>query len=205
MKSKWLLISSISTVLGMVAGTVYLFLAEHSLLLNNNRLVLSAFWSTFVLWAFILMFIIALLFNVLAFTEDKKPQLLKTFHSLRLVFQPESDKHSIFLQDAEQYLSSLGQRIHIEDVPEEYLCIQGQQQKLVYIQRECQQEVDISQIRMLFQKMLSTEIRTGIVISYYGFSSQSRIFAKEANITLIDVRGLKKQQKIISKQQLAMI
>lgn len=205
MKSKWLLISSISTVLGMVAGTVYLFLAEHSLLLHNNRLVLSAFWSAFVLWAFVLMFILALIFNVLAFTEDKHSPLSKIFRSVRLMFQPEADKHSIFLQDAEHYLSSLGQRIHIEDVPEHYLCIQGQQQKLVYIQKECQQEVDISQIRMLFQKMLSAEIRKGIVISYYGFSSLSRIFAKEANITLIDVRGLKKQRKIISKQQLAMI
>ena len=69
MKNKWLVISSVSTALGIIAGAIYLLFAEHSLLLSNNNWVLSAFWSAFMLWTFVLMFVVALIFNVMAFFE----------------------------------------------------------------------------------------------------------------------------------------
>mgnify|MGYP006196575157 CR=1 FL=1 len=68
-----------------------------------------------------------------------------------------------------------------------------------------QQAVDINQIRALFQQMLAADFSSGVIVSYAGFSSQAWIFAREANIELLDARSLKKQQKLQRQQQFAMV
>ncbi|MGP9800177.1 restriction endonuclease [Rheinheimera sp. NSM] len=204
MKNKWLLVSSVSTALGIVAGTVYLFFAEHSLLQSNNSWVLSAFWSAFMLWSFVLMFVVALLFNVLAFFElDEQHKLFGLALPLR-AFLSSADKKQQFLQDAEHFLQRLGKLSHSSRVSPEYRCLQAEQEKLVYLQQD-DQAVDINQIRALFQQMLAADFSSGIIVSYAGFSSQAWIFAREANIELLDARSLKKQQKLQRQQQFAMV
>ncbi|MDP2714924.1 restriction endonuclease [Rheinheimera sp.] len=204
MKNKWLLVSSVSTALGIVAGTVYLFFAEHSLLQSNNSWVLSAFWSAFMLWSFVLMFVVALLFNVLAFLElDEQHKLFGLALPLR-AFLSSADKKQQFLQDAEHFLQRLGKLSHSPRVSPEYRCLQAEQEKLVYLQQD-DQAVDINQIRALFQQMLAADFSSGIIVSYAGFSSQAWIFAREANIELLDARSLKKQQKLQRQQQFAMV
>ena len=204
MKNKWLLVSSVSTALGIVAGTVYLFFAEHSLLQSNNTWVLSAFWSAFMLWSFVLMFVVALLFNVLAFFElDEQHKLFGLALPLR-AFLSSADKKQQFLQDAERFLLRLGKMYHSSKVSPEYRCLQAEQEKLVYLQQD-DEVVDITQIRALFQQMLAADFSSGIIVSYAGFSSQAWIFAREANIELLDARSLKKQQKLQREQQFALV
>ena len=205
MKNKWLVISSVSTALGVIAGALYLFFAEHSLLLSNNNWVLSAFWSAFMLWTFILMFVVALVFNVLAFFElDQQYQLLGVALPLRR-FLSSGDKQQQFLQDAEQFLLYQGKLCHTPRVSPEYRCLQlGDSEKLVYVHQN-EQVVDINQIRSLFQQMLSADVSKGMVVSYAGFSSQAWIFAREANIELLDAKSLKKQQKRHRQQQFALV
>lgn len=205
MKNKWLVVSSVSTALGIMAGAVYLLFAEHSLLLSNNNWVLSAFWSTFVLWTFVLMFIVALVFNVLAFFElDEQGKLFALSVPLRRVISVK-DKQKQFMQDAEQFLQLQGQLSATNNIGADYQCLQsGTAQKLVYIE-QTDQAVDIKQIRALFQQMLAADLNSGIAISYAGFSSQAWIFAREANIELLDARSLKKQQKQFRTQQFAMV
>lgn len=204
MKHKWLLVSSVSTALGILAGVVYLFFAEHSLLLSNNSWVLSAFWSTFMLWTFVLMFIVALVFNIMAFIElDDQHSLLGLTLPFRNLLST-SDKRKQFLMEAERFLLLQGKLVHAEHINADYQCLHGKQETLVYIQQK-HQAVDISQIRALFQQMLASDITAGIVVSFTGFSGQAWIFAQEANIQLIDAKSLKKQQKRIREQQFALI
>jgi hypothetical protein len=204
MKNKWLLVSSVSTTLGVIAGGIYLFFAEHSLLLSNNNWVLSAFWSAFTLWTFMLMFIVALIFNVLAFFElGQQHKLFGLTVSLRNMFSS-VDKQQQFLCDAERFLLCQGKLSHSPRVNPQYRCLQGEQKKLVYLQFN-EQAVDISQIRALFQQMLAADYSAGVAVSYLGFSSQAWIFAHEANIELIDAKSLKKQQKQCREQQFALV
>lgn len=204
MKNKWLLISSISTGLGIVAGAVYLFFAEHSLLLSDNRWVLSAFWSAFMLWTFVLMFTVALLFNVLAFFElDEQHKLIGLALPLRGLLSSEDKQHQ-FLQQAQRFLSQQGKLTNSDRVSPDYQCLYAEKDILVYTQLK-NQPVDISQIRGMFQQMLSADFSSGVVVSFAGFSSQAWIFAHEANIELIDAKSLKKQQKRRREQQFALV
>lgn len=204
MNNKWLLISSVSTALGIVAGAVYLLFAEHSLLLSDNSWVLSAFWSAFMLWTFVLMFIVALIFNVLAFFElDEQHQLFGLVSPFKSLLSA-ADKQQQFLQDAERLLQTQGKLSHSNRVGAEYQYLQGDTDKLVLIQQN-KRQVDINQVRALFQQMLAADLPNGLVVSYHGFSNQAWIFAREANIDLLDVKSLKKQQKRIREQQFALV
>ncbi|MBU2114090.1 MAG: restriction endonuclease [Gammaproteobacteria bacterium] len=204
MNNKWLLISSVSTALGIVAGAVYLFFAEHSLLLSDNSWVLSAFWSAFMLWSFVLMFVIALVFNVLAFFElDEQHQLFGLVSPLKSLWSA-NDKQQQFLHDAERVLQAQGKLCHSNRVSAEYRCLQAETEQLVFVQ-QTRQQVDINQVRALFQQMLAADLSAGLVISYSGFSNQAWIFAREANIDLLDAKSLKKQQKLLRQQQFAMV
>ena len=204
MNNKWLVISSVSTVLGIVAGAVYLLFAEHSLLLSDNSWVLSAFWSAFMLWTFVLMFIVALIFNVLAFFElDEQHQLFGIVSPIKSLMAAQ-DKQQQFLQDAQRLLQAQGKLSQPSRVGAEYHCLQGETDKLVLIQQN-KGQVDINQVRALFQQMLAADLPKGLVVSYHGFSNQAWIFAREANIELLDAKSLKKQQKRIREQQFAMV
>ena len=77
-------------------------------------------------------------------------------------------------------------------------------EKLVLLQQR-EQAVDINQIRALFQQMLAADFTSGVAVSYSGFSSQAWIFAREANIELLDAKSLKRQQKLLRVQQFAMV
>ncbi|MBU1312284.1 restriction endonuclease [Rheinheimera muenzenbergensis] len=204
MNNKWLLISSVSTALGIVAGAVYLLFAEHSLLLSDNSWVLSAFWSAFMLWTFVLMFVVALIFNVLAFFElDEQHQLFGIVSPFKNMLSA-ADKQQQFIQDAERLLQTQGKLSHSNRVGAEYHCLHGDTDKLVLIQQN-KRQVDISQVRALFQQMLAADLPHGLVVSYHGFSNQAWIFAQEANIDLLDAKSLKKQQKRIREQQFALV
>lgn len=204
MKGKWLLVSSVSTSLGIVAGAVYLFFAEHSLLLSNQSWVMSAFWSTVVLWTFVLMFVVALLFNILAFFELEEQQVWRQWIKPVRFFAPNAEKQQQFLQQAQQYLSYQGSLSPVSSINGDYQCLQAEKRTLVYVQ-PAKQQVEIAQIRSLFQQMLAADFSQGLVVSYAGFSNQAKIFAQEANIELLDVKTLRRQQKKIQQQQFAIV
>lgn len=204
MKSKWLWVSSISTVIGIMAGGVYLFFAEHSLLLNDKNLSLTAFWSTFMLWAFVLMFVVALLCNVLAFLElDDEHRLAGINQRVRGMLAG-SNRQQQFMAEALRLLSRKGQLSSSDNVTAEYQLLHAQRDTLIYFQTGFL-PVDIAQVRAMFQQMLAADITDGIVVSSNGFSNQAWIFAQEANISLLDAKSLKKQQKRLKIQQLPII
>ncbi|MBV2130080.1 restriction endonuclease [Arsukibacterium indicum] len=204
MKSKWLWVSSISTLIGVLAGGVYLFFAEHSLLLNDKDLTLSAFWSTFMLWSFVLMFVVALFCNVLAFMELDDEHRLAGLNLRLQALLGSGDRQQQFLQEAQRLLSRKGLLATSEKVGADYHLLQAQRDTLVLIQQSCM-PVDITQVRAMFQQMLAADITDGIVVSSGGFSNQAWIFAQEANISLLDNKSLKRQQKRAKIQQVPII
>ncbi|MDX1537531.1 restriction endonuclease [Arsukibacterium sp.] len=204
MKSKWLWVSSISTLIGILAGGIYLFFAEHSLLLNDKDLTLSAFWSTFMLWAFVLMFVAALFCNVLAFMElDDEHRLAGVHQRLRALLNG-GDRQQQFLLQAQRLLSRNGLLSASAKVAADYQLLRAQRETLVFVQQSCL-PVDITQVRAMFQQMLAVDITDGIVVSSGGFSNQAWIFAQEANISLLDSKSLRKQQKRAKIQQVPII
>jgi hypothetical protein len=202
MKSKWLWVSSISTVMGILAGGGYLLFAEHSLLLSG--LTLSAFWSTFMLWAFVLMFVVALLCNVLAFIELDDEHRLDGLHQRIRSVLGSGERQQSFLLDAERLLKQKGQWKINDKVATDYRVLKAQRDTLIFIQSACH-PVDIGQVRSMFQQMLAVDITDGIVVSRGGFSNQAWIFAQEANINLLDGKRLRKQQKRAKIQQVTLI
>ncbi|SNY57503.1 Restriction endonuclease [Arsukibacterium tuosuense] len=204
MKSKWLWVSSISTLIGILAGGIYLFFAEHSLLLSDKDLTLSAFWSTFMLWAFVLMFVVALLCNVLAFMElDDEHRLAGVNQRLRTMLAG-GDRQQQFLLEAQRLLSRKGRWSASDRIAADYQLLHAQRDTLVFVQQGCL-PVDITQVRAMFQQMLAIDISDGIVVSSGGFSNQAWIFAQEANISLLDSKSLRKQQKRAKIQQVPII
>ena len=150
------------------------------------------------------MFVIALIFNVLAFFElDEQHQLFGLVSPLKSLWSA-SDKQQQFLHDAERVLQAQGKLCHSNRVSAEYRCLQADTEQLVFVQ-QTRQQVDINQVRALFQQMLAADLSTGLVVSYSGFSNQAWIFAREANIDLLDAKSLKKQQKLLRQQQFAMV
>ena len=109
-----------------------------------------------------------------------------------------------FLQQAESFLVRKGRLSHSAKISPEYQCLYAESDTLVYTQLK-NQPVDIAQIRSMFQQMLSADFSSGLVVSYAGFSSQAWIFAREANIELLDAKSLKKQQKKHREQQFALV
>ena len=204
MKNKWLLVSSVSTGLGIFAGALYLLFAEHSLLLNDNRWALTAFWSAFMLWTFVLMFTVALIFNILTFLElDGQHKLTGMTQPIKALWSS-GDKQQHFMQEVQRFLLHKGKLSHSARVSADYQCLSAEKDALVFMQLN-NQAVDISQIRAMFQQMLAADFSAGVVISFAGFSSQAWIFAQEANIELIDAKSLKKQQKRQREQQFALV
>lgn len=201
--NKWILVSSISTILGIVAGGCYLFFAEHSLLLTDRTLTLNTFWSSFMLWAFVVMFVCALCCNVLAFLALEQSQenwcraLLKRSDPLQ--------RQQQFLSEAEHFLMRDGRWLQqTARFSADYRCLSGATETLVYIQQPLL-PVSINEIRAMFQQMLAADFNQGLVISYHGFTDQAWIFAQEANISLLDSRSLKKQQKRLRAQQFSLV
>lgn len=201
--NRWILVSSISTLLGVLAGGCYLFFAEHSLLLTDRTLTLSTFWSSFMLWAFVVMFICALCCNVFAFLALE--QAPGNWSSILLKRSDPLQRQQQFLTDAESYLIRNGRwHAQTDHVSADYRCLSTTSDTLVFVQHALH-PVGINQIREMFQQMLAADFNQGLVISYNGFTSQAWIFAQEANISLLDSRSLKKQQKQLKAQQFSLV
>ena len=114
--------------------------------------------------------------NVLAFFElDEQHQLFGLVSPLKSLWSA-NDKQQQFLHDAERVLQAQGKLCHSNRVSAEYRCLQAETEQLVFVQ-QTRQQVDINQVRALFQQMLAADLSAGLVVSYSGFSNQAWIFA----------------------------
>jgi hypothetical protein len=187
MRSQWLLLSTISTLLGIGAGALFLLFSEHSILFSQPTLILSQFWSTFLLWAFVLLFVSALIFNLIAFIELDSGN---SWLALPKRFKRGQDRfvqQELFFSRLKQYFQQHGKvQPAANDDSEILFWYNGRGKTLVYFHPDADCMVSMECLRERFQQMLSTDCDRGIIISFQGFTSQERIFAREAGIELIE-------------------
>ncbi|MCH8536526.1 MAG: restriction endonuclease [Alkalimonas sp.] len=187
MRSQWLLLSTISTLLGIGAGALFLLFSEHSILFSQSTLTLSQFWSTFLLWAFVLLFVSALIFNLIAFIELDSGN---SWLSLSKRFRRDQDRfeqQEFFFSRLKHYFQQHGEVQRAANDDTEVLFWYSPRGKtLVYFHPDADCMVSMECLRERFQQMLSTDCDRGIIISFQGFTSQERIFAREAGIELIE-------------------
>lgn len=206
MKNKWLLISSISTLLGLSAGILYIVLVDRTYSLIHQNAAVADFWSVFALWSFLLFFVVALFSNVLVLWEQEILQSLSCIPKKAFTVFSSASIHQHFLHEAEHCLQQRGTLSPVKDgditlSAEEYWCLQGTNKYLVLFQRQTK-PVEMNQLRRFFQYMLAAEYSAGIVISDGSFSDQIIIYAREANIELINTRNLKKYKKILKRREM---
>ncbi|SEA05017.1 restriction endonuclease [Alkalimonas amylolytica] len=187
MRSQWLLLSTISTLLGIAAGALFLLFSEHSIVFSQSALVLSEFWSTFLLWAFVLLFVSALMFNLIAFIEmdsgNRWLALPKRFQREQSRFE----QQEFFFSRLKQQLQQQGDiEPACNDDNEVFFWHSKAGKTLVYFHPDAENMVSMECLRERFQQMLSHDCRQGMLVSFQGFTSQVRIFAREANIELLE-------------------
>ncbi|MDP4527599.1 restriction endonuclease [Alkalimonas delamerensis] len=195
LRSQWLLLSTISTLLGIVAGACYLLFSEHSIVFSQSALVLSEFWSTFLLWAFVLLFVSALMFNLLAFIEMDSGTRWRVLSNRLQGEQGRLEQQEFFFTRLKQQMQQQGKLLPVLDDGSEVFFWQHSVGKtLVYFYPDADNMVTIECLRDQFQQMLSYDCAQGMLISFQGFTSQARIFAREANIELIEYQPDTQQQ-----------
>lgn len=187
MRSQWLLLSTISTLLGIGAGALFLFYSEHSILFVQSGLTLSQFWSTFLLWAFILLFISALLLNLIAFIElDSGNSWLALPKRLNRRLE-RFEQQEFFFSRLKHYFQQHGKVDTATQHDHEMMFWYSNRGKtLIYFHPDADSMISMECLRERFQQMLSTDCDRGIIVSFLGFTSQERIFAREAGIELIE-------------------
>ncbi|GAA0657632.1 MULTISPECIES: restriction endonuclease [Rheinheimera] len=205
MNNKWLISSCIATAAGIVAGATYLLFSEYSVLSGGQSWVLSATWSSVMLWLFVSMFLLALLFNILAFLELERQEEV-----LNPMWWPQGTKlgrqQQQFKENTQHLLQFFGREMEsVEDCDSHFLVRRQQQALLLYIQPELDQALTVAQVRSVFQQMLSLNCQRGLIVCYQKINSQVRLFAAEAGIELFDQQRLKKYINAENFSQLALI
>ncbi|MFC4655501.1 MULTISPECIES: restriction endonuclease [Rheinheimera] len=205
MNNKWLICSCIATGVGILAGAGYLMFSEYSVLSGYQDWVLSSFWSNLLLWTFVVMFLMALVFNVLAFLElERQEDLLNPMAWLnegKGARSQQQYKYStdLLLEHLQRDMDSL------ERHDSHYLVRNRHQALLVYIQQDAEEPLTVSLVRSVFQQMLMQNCQRGLIVSCQRINSQVRLFANEAGIELFDHQKLKRYLSTEQSGQLALI
>lgn len=205
MNNKWLISSCVATAAGIAAGATYLLFSEYSVLSGSQNWVLNSGWSSAMLWLFVLMFLLALFFNILAFLELERQEAV-----LNPMWWPQGNKlarqQQQFKENTQLLLQFFGREMEsLEDCDSHFLVRRQQQALLLYIQPELDQALTVAQVRSVFQQMLSLNCQRGLIVCYQKINSQVRLFATEAGIELFDQQRLKKYMNAESFDQLALI
>ena len=205
MNNKWLISSCVATAAGIIAGATYLLFSEYSVLSGSQSWVLSSTWSSVMLWLFVSMFLLALLFNILAFLELERQEEV-----LNPMWWPQPGKlgrqQQLFKENIQHLLQFFGRDLEsVGDDDAHFLVRRQQQALLLYIEPELDQALTVAQIRSFFQQMLALNCQRGLIVSYQKINSQVRLFASEAGIELLDQHRLKKYIQAENFSQLALI
>jgi len=205
MSNKWLISSCIATGAGILAGAAYLLFSEYSVLSNYQGWVLSSFWSNFLLWSFVSTFLLALIFNVMAFLElERKEDLLNPMAWLSDGTSSQAKQQ--YKQNADLLLQQLQREMDsLEQHDSHYLVRNHHQALLLYIEQDTDMPLTVSTVRQVFQQMLLQNCQRGLIICCQRISSQVRLFANEAGIELFDHSKLKRYLNSEQAVKLAMI
>ena len=188
MINKWILGSTLSTLVGIVAASIYLMLIQPMQDGSN----LPNYHAEWLLWFFLAMVLISMLVNlsVLIAPPTKWLNLMHLFsishNNQKNQFDQFQQLVQLFLQQQQQHLQRLTSQADI------YIWTPSATPVVVQVATEGNQQAGIAEMRQLFRWMLAHQCRQGYFLSMHAPDLQAEIFAKEAGISFVDVQTLQK-------------
>jgi hypothetical protein len=186
MTNKWILGSTISTLMGIFAAVAYLVMIRP----QQSRSGLHNHYAEWLLWFFLLMVVVSMLVNlmVLIAPPARWSNLLSVISGKKSrrtfqLSQYQEQVQSFFLRHQLQLKRLTGQA-------EVYLWMTPNQSLLLQFSADGTQQANIEEMRLLFRWMLTHQCRQGFYVSLRRADLQAEIFAKEAGIQIIDLSAL---------------
>lgn len=184
MSNKWILGSTISTLMGILAAAVYLVLVQP----RQAGSDVPNYHAEWLLWLFMAMVVVSMLVNlsVLVAQPAQLLRLLTTFPSTtqKLRLQEYQQQIQLFLQLHQSELKCLSSQADI------YLWANQTHSVLLQMDLQGKKQADIEDMRLLFRWMLTHQCRQALYVSLPRPDLQAEIFAKEAGIEIIDLQTL---------------
>lgn len=195
MSNKWILGSTISTLVGILAAAVYLVLVQPQQLSTDG----PNYHAEWLLWFFLAMVVASMLVN-LSVLVAQPAQLL----SRLLAFTSDTDKALLaqYQQQVQQFLQL--QQLQLKRLSSEsdiYLWTAQTESLLLQIVTESKMHSGIEDMRLLFRSMLTHQCRQGFYVSMQRPDMQAEIFAKEAGIEIVDLQTLQNLHEISFRQK----
>lgn len=188
MTNKWILGSTLSTLLGVMVAAVYLVLIQP----KQDGTNLPHYHAEWILWFFLVMVLLSMLLNlsVLIAPPTQWFGLLTSYQTTHHQLKRQRNQHQIqlFMQQQQLQLQRLTSQADI------YLWTTPSATVLVQFAVDGMQPAGISEMRQLFRWMLAHQCRHGFYLSLQAADLQAEIFAKEAGIVFVDVLTLQKLQ-----------
>jgi len=195
MSNKWILGSTISTLMGILAAALYLVLVQPRQL-GADAPNYDAEW---LLWFFLAMVVASMLVN-LSVLVAQPAQLLSRLSA----FTSNTDKALLaqYQQQVQQFLQLHQQQLtRLSGESNIYVWTAQTQSVLVQIVTESKQQSGIEDMRLLFHSMLTHQCRQGFYVGMQRPDMQAEIFAKEAGIEIVGWETLQNLHEISFTQK----
>jgi hypothetical protein len=195
MSNKWILGSTISTLMGILAAALYLVLVQPRQL-GADAPNYDAEW---LLWFFLAMVVASMLVN-LSVLVAQPAQLLSRLSA----FTSNTDKALLaqYQQQVQQFLQLHQQQLtRLSGESNIYVWTAQTQSVLVQIVTESKQQSGIEDMRLLFHSMLTHQCRQGFYVGMQRPDMQAEIFAKEAGIEILGWETLQNLHEISFTQK----
>lgn len=186
MTNKWILGSTISTLMGILAAAVYLVLVQPQQVGSE----VPNYHAEWLLWFFLAMVVISMLVN-LSVLVASPTQWLR-----RLVVFPAHSQSRQFLSNQYQQQVQLFLQLHqlqlkrLTSQADIYLWTTQTQSVLLQVAAEAKAQGSIEEMRLLFRWMLRHQCRQAFYVSMQRPDLQAEIFANEAGIEIVDLQTL---------------
>jgi hypothetical protein len=195
MSNKWILGSTISTLMGILAAALYLVLVQPRQL-GADAPNYDAEW---LLWFFLAMVVASMLVN-LSVLVAQPAQLLSRLSA----FTSNTDKALLaqYQQQVQQFLQLHQQQLtRLSGESNIYVWTAQTQSVLVQIVTESKQQSGIENMRLLFRSMLTHQCRQGFYVGMQRPDMQAEILAKEAGIEIVGWETLQNLHEISFTQK----
>lgn len=192
MTNKWILGSTISTLMGILAAAVYLVLVQPQQVGGE----VPHYHAEWLLWFFLAMVVVSMLVN-LSVLVASPVQLLRRLvvlpfnrQSLQCQSHHYQQQVQLFLQLHQLQLKRLTSQADI------YLWSTPSHPVLLQVATEAKTQGSIEEMRLLFRWMLRHQCRQGFYVSMHRPDLQAEIFANEAGIIIVDPQTLENLHQI---------
>lgn len=197
MTNKWILGSTISTLMGILAVAVYLIMIRPQQLSSG----LPTHYAEWLLWFFLIMVVVSMFANLMVMIAPPT----RWIQLISVLLGKQSSRTFQLTQYQEQVQSFLQrhqlQLKRLTGQAEVYLWLTPNQSMLLQFAVDGTQQANIEDMRLLFRWMLKYQCRHGFYVSLRRADVQAEIFAKEAGIKIIDLNALQNISHVYFSQK----